>query len=144
LAQFRINRDGAHGTSHWAEVRKHALTVGQETGADLLVVQLFALLRDSQRKNECVDQGHGHRVAEYARSFKNIYFDLDTSKLYELCLAMIGHSDGQLPADATTQTCWDANRLDLGWFGTKPRAKYLSAEAAKHIEATYPWSVYKS
>ena len=143
VAQFRINRDGAHGTSHWARVRKHALTVGRETGADLLVVELFAFLHDSQRKNEYVDEGHGHRAAEYARSLRNTYFDLDTSQLDKLCLAMIGHSDGQLHTDATIQTCWDADRLDLGRVGTKPRAKYLSEEAAKHIETAYAWSVYK-
>jgi uncharacterized protein len=108
------------------------------------VVELFAFLHDSQRKNEYVDHGHGHRAAEYARSLKNIYFDLDSTQLDKLCLAMIGHSDGQLHPDATIQTCWDADRLDLGRVGTKPRAKYLSEIAAKHIETAYAWSVYKS
>lgn len=143
FAQFRINRHGAHGTKHWARVRKHALTIGLATGADLLVVELFAFLHDSQRENEYVDPGHGHRAAEYARSLKNVYFDLDPTQLDKLCLAMIGHSDGQLHPDATIQTCWDADRLDLGRVGTKPHAKYLSEEAAKHIETAYAWSVYK-
>ena len=140
LAQLRINRDGAHGIRHWARVRKHALTVGQATGADLLVVELFAFLHDSQRENEYQDAGHGSRAAEYARSLQALYFDLTPTQLDKLCLAMIGHSDGQVHADATIQTCWDADRLDLGRVGTKPRSKYLSVEAAKHIENAYEWS----
>lgn len=141
LAQFRINRDGAHGTRHWARVRKHALTVGRETGADLLVVELFAFLHDSQRKNEYVDEGHGHRAAEYARSLKTVYFDLAPIQLDKLCIAMTGHSDGQLHTDATIQTCWDADRLDLGRVGKKPHTKYLSSEAAKYIDDAYEWSL---
>lgn len=140
LAQFRINRDGAHGTQHWARVRKHALTVGRATGADLLVVELFAFLHDSQRENEYVDSGHGHRAAQYARSLKNMYFELTPTQLDKLCEAMSGHSDGQLHADPTIQTCWDADRLDLGRVGKKPHAKYMSAEASKHIEKAYEWS----
>ena len=140
LAQFRINRDGAHGTRHWARVRRHALTVGQATCSDLLVVELFAFLHDSQRKNEYVDDGHGHRAAEYARSLKTVYFDLTPIQLDKLCEALSGHSDGQLHTDSTIQTCWDADRLDLGRVGKKPHAKYLSAEAAKHIEYAYRWS----
>jgi len=140
LAQFRINRDGAHGTSHWARVRRHALTVGQATNSDPLVVELFAFLHDSQRKNEYVDEGHGHRAAEYARSLKTVYFDLTPIQLDKLCIAMSGHSDGQLHTDPTIQTCWDADRLDLGRVGKKPHVKYLSAEAAKYIDHAYEWS----
>jgi uncharacterized protein len=140
LAQFRINRDGAHGTKHWARVRKHALTVGQATGADLLVVELFSFLHDSQRENEYQDAGHGHRAADYARSLRAVYFDLTPTQLDKLCLAMIGHSDGQVHTDSTVQTCWDADRLDLGRVGKKPHSRYLSVEAAKHIESAYEWS----
>ena len=47
------------------------------TGADLLIVELFAFLHDSQRENEYVDPGHERRASEYARSLKSVYFDLD-------------------------------------------------------------------
>jgi len=43
-------------------------------------------------------------------------------------------------ADPTVQTCWDADRLDLGRVGIKPAARYLSLEAATHIESAYTWS----
>jgi uncharacterized protein len=141
LAQFRISRHGVHGPSHWARVRSHAFTVGKATGADLLVVELFAFLHDSQRENEWIDPNHGSRAAEYASSLNRIFFDLNGDQLDMLCLAVRGHSDGGIHPDATIQTCWDADRLDLGRVGTKPKARYLSVEGAKHIEEAYAWSL---
>ena len=141
LAQFRISRHGVHGPSHWARVRSHAFTVGKATGADLLVVELFAFLHDSQRENEWVDPHHGSRAAEYASSLNRTFFDLNGGQLDMLCLAMRGHSDGGIHPDPTIQTCWDADRLDLGRVGTKPKACYLSQEGAKLIEEAYAWSL---
>ena len=141
LAQFRINRHGAHGTSHWARVRRHALTIGKATGSDLLVVELFSFLHDSQRENEGVDPGHGHRAADYALSLNREFFDLSGTQLDLLCAAMRGHSDGAIDPNPTIQSCWDADRLDLGRVGIKPEAKYLSKEGAKHIKAAYVWSL---
>ena len=141
LAQFRISRHGVHGPSHWARVRSHGFTVGKATGADLLVVELFAFLHDSQRENEWVDPHHGRRAADYASSLNRTFFDLNGGQLDMLCLAMSGHSDGGVHPDATVQTCWDADRLDLGRVGTKPKARYLSIEGAKHIDEAYAWSL---
>jgi uncharacterized protein len=141
LSQFRIKQHGAHGPSHWARVRKHGLTVGGAVGADLLVVELFAFLHDSQRENEYSDPGHGARAAAYAQSLNGTYFSLASEQMEKLCIAMAGHSEGKIHLDPTIQTCWDADRLDLGRVGTKPRAKYLSAEGAKHIESAYAWSI---
>jgi uncharacterized protein len=141
LAQFRIKQHGAHGPSHWARVRKHGLTVGGAVGADLLVVELFAFLHDSQRENEYSDPSHGARAAVYAQSLNGTYFSLAPEQLAKLCIATTGHSEGKIHRDPTIQTCWDADRLDLGRVGTKPRAKYLSAEGAKHIESAYAWSI---
>jgi len=141
LAQFRINQHGAHGTSHWARVRKHGMTIGRAVGADLLVVELFAFLHDSQRENEYTDRDHGLRAADYARRLNGTYFSLTQDQMEILSIAMAGHSQGQIHADPTIQTCWDADRLDLGRVGTKPKAKYLSIEGAKHIETAYAWSV---
>jgi hypothetical protein len=81
LAQFRISRHGVHGPSHWARVRSHAFTVGKATGVDLLVVELFAFLHDSQRENEWIDPNHGSRAAEYASSLNRIFFDLNGDQL---------------------------------------------------------------
>jgi len=140
IAQFRINQHGAHGTSHWARVLKHGMTIGSAVGADLLVVELFAFLHDSQRENEYTDRDHGLRAADYARWLNRTYFSLTPDQMEKLSTAMAGHSQGQIHVDPTIQTCWDADRLDLGRVGTKPKAKYLSIEGAKHIKTAYAWS----
>lgn len=141
LGQFRISKDGLHGPNHWARVRRHARTVGQATGADLLVVELFAFLHDSQRRNEEEDPLHGPRGADYAASLHGVHFDLEAIRLEKLCFAIRHHSDGGRSQDPSIQTCWDADRLDLGRVGIKPSAKYLSPAAAGEIEAAYRWSV---
>ena len=141
LAQLKIKQHGAHGTNHWARVRRHALTIGESVGADLLVVELFAFLHDSQRHNEWVDPDHGNRAADYAVSLNRSFFDLDGDQLDLLCVAMRGHSNGRVDLHPTIQTCWDADRLDLGRVGIKPAAKYLSRHGAKHIAAAYEWSL---
>ena len=140
LAQLQINKEGIHGTSHWARVRHHGITVGKERDADLLVIELFAFLHDSQRENEWHDPLHGTRAADFAASLNSVYFDLNSSQLDKLCYAMTLHSDGHVHTDATIQSCWDADRLDLGRADIYPSDKFLSSEAAKHIASAYEWS----
>jgi uncharacterized protein len=140
LAQFRISTDGVHGPSHWARVKHHGLAVGAEVGADLLVVELFSFLHDSQRRNEFEDKFHGERAAEYAASMNRRYFDLQDTQLSQLVNAIRFHSGGDVHQCSTIQTCWDADRLDLGRVGIKPSARYLSPIGAKHIKTAYEWS----
>ena len=141
LKQFKVDRQGVHGPGHWARVRYHALMIGRATEADLLVVELFAFLHDSKRLNEYKDPEHGSRAASYAKELSGTYFKLSDEQLEKLCHAMTFHSDGGIHADATIQTCWDADRLDLGRVGKKPKAQYLSKEGAKHIDSAYRWSL---
>jgi hypothetical protein len=47
---------------------------------------------------------------------------------------------GGVDTDPTVQTCWDADRLDLGRVGIKPHPDFLSPFAAKLIEPAYRWS----
>lgn len=140
LSQFRISRHGVHGPNHWARVRHHGLTVGAEVGADLLVVELFAFLHDSQRVDEHEDKLHGDRAAEYAASMNHRYFDLLDTQLDKLVHAIRFHSDGKVHQCSTMQTCWDADRLDLGRVGIKPSSRFLSKIAATKIEGAYRWS----
>jgi uncharacterized protein len=140
LAQFRISPEGVHGPSHWARVRHHGLAIGRELGADLLVVELFAFLHDSQRLNEFEDDLHGERAAEYAVSLNHIYFELKPKGIDDLTYAIRFHSEGGVHHCSTIQTCWDADRLDLGRVGIKPSARFLSVHAAEKIEHAYRWS----
>jgi len=133
LDQFKISRHGAHGPAHWARVRLHGLKLGRSRGGDVLVVELFAFLHDSQRLNEYSDRLHGSRAAEFAVSLNGRFFDLKTEQLDKLCYAMEHHSGGVVHTCATIQSCWDGDRLDLGRVGIKPHKDYLSVEAAKMI-----------
>ena len=143
LRQFRIKRHGVHGPNHWARVRHHGMTIGSQIGAELLVVELFAFLHDSQRVDEDEDPLHGERAAEFAASLNHRYFELSDSSLDKLTAAILSHSDGYIHQCPTIQTCWDADRLDLGRVGIKPRAKYLSSIAIAHVEAAYKWSMQR-
>jgi uncharacterized protein len=140
LDQFRLDRDGDHGPAHWARVRKHAMTIGRARGADLLVVELFSFLHDSQRENEYTDTDHGERAAAYAESLNRSHYSLTGSQLDKLCHAIRHHSGGRVHPDETIQSCWDGDRLDLGRVGIKPHKDYLSGEAAKLIARAYKMS----
>jgi len=141
LWQLQINRHGVHGPSHWARVLHHGLAIGAEVGANLLVVELFSFLHDSQRINEYEDHQHGERAAAYAESMNHRYFQLSSTELDMLMSAIRFHSEGSVETCPTIQTCWDADRLDLGRVGIKPSAKYLSVTARNYIESAYEWSV---
>jgi uncharacterized protein len=138
--QFRISWHGIHGANHWARVLHHGITIGTERSADLLVIELFAFLHDSQRHSDGGDYHHGRRGAEYARSLNTVYFELSAPRIDALCEAIEHHSGGKVHDHATVQTCWDADRLDLGRVSITPSPQFLSQEAVKHIDAAYRWS----
>ena len=138
--QFRINWHGIHGANHWARVLNHGIAIAKIVKADLLVVELFAFLHDSQRHNEHVDVLHGARAADYTASLNKVYFDLSAKQLNDLCHAIRFHSDGLTHANTTIQTCWDADRLDLSRVGIKPDTKYLSATAASRLNCQKTYS----
>jgi uncharacterized protein len=62
-------------------------------------------------------------------------------QLDHLCYALQHHSGGEVSTNATIQTCWDADRLDLGRVGIFPSAQYLSHEAALFIDLAHDWSI---
>ena len=141
---FVLDWAGHHGANHWGRVRRHALTIARVRGADLLVVELFAFLHDSQRHDEWRDPKHGDRGAEYARSLQGRFYDLNAKALAQLTHAIRHHSGGEVSTDVTIQSCWDADRLDLGRVGIKPAAEFLSSEAASRIDLAYRWSKRKN
>jgi uncharacterized protein len=46
-------------------------------------------------------------------------------------------------ADVTVQTCWDADRLDLGRIGIKPEPRFLCTAAAQD-PALIEWALLRS
>jgi uncharacterized protein len=134
LEEYALPWDGTHGVSHWARVLENGLRLAEETGADIEVVRLFAIFHDSQRFNEGIDDGHGQRGAELAARLWGEWFTISDDQfdlLYEACAH---HTDGKTTADITIQTCWDADRLDLGRVGSCPNPERLCTKAAKRSD----------
>ncbi len=139
--QFRLEWDGIHGANHWARVLYHSRQIGEKRQADLLVVELFGFLHDSCRENDGRDPHHGKRAAELAKELNTEYFELKPKQLDTLCFAITHHSGGEVSSDATIQTCWDGDRLDLGRVGIVPSPQYLSVEAQPLIETAFAMSI---
>jgi len=134
LEDYALPWDGAHGVAHWARVLENGLRLAEETGADIEVVRLFAVLHDSRRVSEATDPDHGPRAAEYAGSLRGRLFELPDRGFRLLHRACWGHTHERTHPDVTIQTCWDADRLDLGRVGVTPHPSRLCTEAARRPE----------
>lgn len=140
VTSHRLGHRGFHGRDHWLRVLHNGRLLAVETGANVRVVELFALLHDSCRENEDDDPFHGQRAAAYARHLRGTWFEVTDAEMDLLAWACERHSDGLTGGDITVQTCWDADRLDLGRVGIRPSARYLCTEVAKRrdvMEAAY-------
>jgi uncharacterized protein len=130
LQDYALPLDGPHGVSHWARVLENGLRLAQNNRANIEVVQLFAIFHDARRVNENVDDGHGMRGAELAAKLRGMFSlsDQDFDILYVACA---DHTEGKIEGDITVQTCWDADRLDLGRVRIMPEQTKLCTDAAK-------------
>ena len=125
---------GLHGIYHWARVLENGRRLAESTGADLDVVELFAVFHDSCRINDGSDHGHGQRGADLAREMRGLYVHLPGPRFELLYTACARHTSGGCEGEITVQTCWDADRLDLGRVGTTPRPELLCTAAARSPE----------
>ena len=115
----------------WRRVEGNGLMLARDSGADVTIVRLFAVLHDSRRHDDGSDWGHGQRGAELARLLRGKYFDLGDDDLQILCDACAAHEMGGVSDHPTIGTCWDADRLDLGRVGARPDPAYMSTDAGK-------------
>ena len=132
-AEYPLDPLGIHGLSHWARVREFGLRLAAATGADPVVVELFSVFHDSQRRNENRDPQHGARGALLAKRLHGEFYNATPSQLETLCRACAGHTKGKPEDedDITILTCWDTDRLDLLRVGITPDPKYLCTDAAR-------------
>ena len=131
-SRFALDWRGIHGAPHWARVRRNGLVLAERTGAIRRVVSLFAFLHDSCRVDDGRDAEHGQRAAALVCSLRDAgLLCLSDEETELLCIACRHHSDGRVDADVTVQTCWDADRLDLGRVGKHPDPRYLCTPAAR-------------
>jgi uncharacterized protein len=131
LDEYSLSPDGDHGVSHWARVLENGLRLAETTDANIEVVQLFALFHDSKRVKETSDPGHGQRGADFAAELWEQLFSLPDHEFGLLYRACAGHTDEPTHPNITVQTCWDADRLDLGRVGVMPHPSRLCTEAAR-------------
>jgi uncharacterized protein len=135
LSIFTCGMQSIHGPSHWQRVETLGLDIAKSSGADLLVVRLFALLHDSCRQNDGADPDHGPRAAEMLNRIVPAIFTLDQGRFDSLKEAIRLHTSGLTTEDPTIGTCWDADRLDIVRVGMTPSAQYMSTEAGKDMAA---------
>jgi uncharacterized protein len=128
---YSLPLGGVHGLPHWARVLVNARRLAVETGADPIVLELFAVFHDARRHNEGHDPEHGSRGADLAHSLLSGDDLLSSDRLHMLEEACRLHTNGLQQADVTIQTCWDADRLDLLRVGKRPVAELLCTEAAR-------------
>jgi uncharacterized protein len=133
IAQFKGDIHSIHGLAHWRRVEQNGALLCSRTGADFIVVRLFALFHDACRADEGEDDGHGARGAVLAGSWRGKFFHLDDARFNLLEAACRNHTDGGVSPDITIGTCWDADRLDLGRVGLIPREEYMSTPFGKEI-----------
>ncbi len=131
--QFHTQEYSIHGPDHWRRVERNGLLLASRTGADPVIVRLFAVFHDSRREHDGWDDGHGARGAEYAAALRGTAFSLSDEHFELLRYACVWHTDADHHDDPTIGTCWDADRLDLGRVGMIPDAAFMSTNFGREI-----------
>ncbi|MDR0534562.1 MAG: hypothetical protein LBH01_11475 [Verrucomicrobiales bacterium] len=133
MEQFHADAYSVHGPAHWRRVEQNALWLSTKTGADVLVVRLFAWFHDSRRENDFTDPYHGRRGADYATKLRGELFQLEDAAFDLLYYACEWHTDRDHSQNVTVGTCWDADRLDLGRVGMIPSEEFMSTDFGKEV-----------
>ena len=130
LNEYVLDRAGVHGPSHWLRVLRNGRELARLTpGADLAVVERFALLHDCKREDDGADPWHGERAASYVSTIAG-QLDLSEAQIEILMEACAGHENGEVSDDPTIACCWDSDRLELSRLHRRPLAELLSTSAA--------------
>lgn len=133
VERHRLPLHGLHGVRHWLRVRWNGLRLARATlGADALVVEMFALLHDAERRDDGHDADHGKRAARLVGLLRRrgllALDDARAKLLTEACAVHVGRGPVD---DPTVGVCLDADRLDLSRLGVRPRDDLLSTRAAR-------------
>lgn len=141
--RFALDLHGIHGVPHWQRVRENGLRIAKHSGADRLIVELFAFLHDCCREDDRSDPGHGERAAEFAETLRGTAIQLNDNEFVVLQEAIRDHELGFTRSNITAMTCWDADRLDLGRVMRRPDPRFLCTDHAKD-KATIEWAYRRS
>jgi len=141
-----------HGPDHWMRVSRNAQfllphVASRDNVAPLLpYVKLFALFHDSCRDTDgpCCEHGKwaAQSVMENWWPYLNDASPLGVAGTSMLCYAMSVHTGHQVERhvgpndqiiDQFVAVCLDADRLDLGRVGIRPRPSLMISEMGAHI-----------
>jgi uncharacterized protein len=136
LSVFKCGAHSIHGPSQRQRVDVFGIDIAESSGADLIVVRLFALLHDSCRQDDGADLEHGPRAAEMIDRIVPTVFAIDPGRFYMLKEAIRLHTSGLTTNEPTIGTCWDADRVDIDRVGMTPSPQYMSTEAGKVMAAS--------
>ena len=130
---YQLNHNGHHGLEHWLRVLINGRLLAEDNGADLAVVEHFALVHDVLRENENMDLHHGPRAAEFVKTINGTsWMNLDEHQVNLLTEACRYHSVGRIDRNVTIQTCGDSDRLDLGRVGINPKPAFSESNNLEH------------
>lgn len=136
FAKNHSRHSDIHGLTHWQSVESNGIALAKITGANLIVVRLFAYVHDLCRENDGDDPEHGLRASLLAREYAGSLFrGLTDTELDQLIFACAHHTDMIQSEDVTVNTCWDADRLDLGRVGIVPLPERMATEAGAYYAA---------
>lgn len=133
IGQFSLGAHSIHGPDHWRRVERHAISLVEHNGGNLVVVRLFAAFHDVCRESDGGDHEHGARGAALAAQLHGDLFHLSDVDFDLLRYACVWHTAGQLSDDPTIGACWDADRLDIWRAGLTPEAQYMSTAHARAL-----------
>ena len=134
ISVFRLPLHGVHGVLHWARVCRTGWNLARSTGADMDVVEVFALLHDVCRISEELCLQHGALSAEMIFGLGAEWNRfLSKKQVDQILFAVRYHTDGKFAPDSTVAACWDADRLDIGRVGEKVNPSFLFSDAAKEV-----------
>jgi uncharacterized protein len=122
-----------HGIDHWTQVESNALLLSRHTGADETVIRLFSIFHDSRRFDDGYDSEHGPRAAEFLMQIRGDVFVLDDARFDLLYHACYYHTKEHSSGDKTIDTCYDADRLDLGRVGIQPKQEKMATAIGQKI-----------
>jgi len=137
MNRWKLGEYSLHGVEHWDRVAKNGDTLNV-SGADMVVVRVFAYLHDVERLDDGYDMEHGPRAAKLISQIRGTVLNfLNDQQIELLTKACSLHTVVRKTGNATIDTCFDADRLDLPRVGIMPRCERMAtkegAEKAKEL-----------
>lgn len=134
-----------HGLGHWQRVERNGIWLSTEMRdgvphlreeINIKVVRSFAYLHDKCRRHDGADLEHGIRAAEMLPSIRETILKELTDEAFSLLeKACRLHTTVHRTGNLTIDTCFDADRLDLGRIGITPDPNKMATERGAYYAA---------